>query len=280
MRLLLFVVFLEVWATSLQAGIDPPPGAGARAVGLGYAYAAVSGDVWAAFLNPAGIATTDRLAAATHVEQRYLLSELRYARAGLVAPLPGTQALGLTIDAGGLSGYRETGIGLAYGITLLDHIDLGARFSYVQLDLGTYGASGTPLVDVGVQARLSDQIRLGFSAANVNRGSLQVQGGERQYLPTVARAGLAFQAGKQALLVADVSKDIDHPASFRVGVEYQLHELVVARVGYATAPQSLHAGLGLRWRALDLDVAATHTRLLGASLHVSAGWQLGRSAQR
>ena len=61
--------------------------AGARRVGLGFAYTGVRGDFWSLFMNPAGIAGIQQMEVGAFIERRFLLNEINYGTLGFVTPL-------------------------------------------------------------------------------------------------------------------------------------------------------------------------------------------------
>jgi hypothetical protein len=262
-----------------QASFDPPPAIGSRAISLGHAYTGIRSDFWSLFHNPAGLAGLQRMSFGAHVEQRFGLQELRRAHAGLAVPLwKGQQALGVDVSSFGFAAYRENRLGLAYALELMPGVSLGAKVNYAALSIPGYGNQGNLYVDLGVNTQISEQLSLGFSAFNVNRAKLGPDP-SAEPLPTVVRTGLAYQPSSKLLLVTDLVKDLEHPLSVRLGVEYQLNDYLVTRLGMSTEPLSWQAGVGLRVKKLALDFAFGYTELLGFSPHLSLSLSLSKPSQ-
>ncbi|MEL6132610.1 MAG: hypothetical protein AAFR59_04510 [Bacteroidota bacterium] len=255
---------------------DPLPGIGARVVGMGNAFVAVRGNVWSLFHNPAAITGGEGLEVGAYFEQRFFLPELTFGNAGALYPLKDNQAIGLSLGTNGFSGYRENTAGLSYGITLLDKISLGATANVSTVSVPTYGTATTFFINFGAHLQLTDQLSLGTSIYNTNRSSFETALGSREYFPTVITAGLAYKPTDQVLLVFDIQKDIDHPVSFKGGVEYALNEVIYARIGVSTAPLLLSGGIGVNYKAFSFDFAISYTEFLQYTPHVSINYALGQ----
>ncbi|MFK7923612.1 MAG: hypothetical protein AB8H47_16765 [Bacteroidia bacterium] len=272
--LLLFSLFL-FFPSSMNAGVDPAPATGARAISLGRAYVGVGSDFWSLYHNPAGIAGISATQVGAFFEQRFFLSELTYGGAGVVVPFRGTQAIGLSLSSFGFSAYRENQLTATYAIQFFDKVRIGATLHYAQLAIENYGSRGALFADVGIQYQLNSKVSLGVSAYNVNRARLEGQNGS-EFIPTQLTAGLAFRASDKVLLVADVQKDIDHATSFRGGIEYQLLPILAIRTGVSTEPLTYNIGLGLIYKGLELDLAFGVHEQLGLSPFMSLAYPLGK----
>lgn len=253
-----------------------PPGVGARAVALGNAYTAVPGDVWAAFHNPANLAGISSLEIASFVEQRFFLSELAFGSAAVAYPFTENQAAGLAVSSRGFSGYRESSVGLAYGITLLDKISLGARINLANLAIANYGSTSAVFADFGIHYQFNSQIGLGASMANINQARISNSFGETAPLPTTLSLGVSYQPTQQVLVVVDAVKQVDVPLSFRGGAEYEINELLYGRVGIGTEPLFLSGGLGIKWKGLKVDLALSYTELVQYTPHISVLYSFGK----
>lgn len=248
---------------------------GARAAALGHAFTGVRGDFWALYHNPAGIAGTEAIQLGLHVERRFLLEELNYGSAGVVAPFAENQAIGLQVGSFGFDAYRENQLALSYGITLLDRISMGVRANYAGINISDQGATETYFVDVGINTAINDQLSLGFQAYNVNQAKLPTQAFEEP-LPQVFSLGLAYEPSEKVLLVADVHKDLDFATSYRGGVEYQAADFFLFRLGISNEPLTWNAGFGLVFGGYTLDAAFGFHERLGYTPYLSMSYQFGR----
>ena len=259
----------------LRAGIDPPPAVGARAISLGRAYVGISGDLWSIFHNPAAISGMPHFSVGAYAERRFLLKELTYSSVAAVMPFEQNQAVGFTASSFGFDLYRESQMGLTYAIQLMDIISIGTQINYANIHIRDYGASSVLMVQLGIHTKINKQLSLGLGAYNVNQANLQTQGVEES-IPTLLSAGLAYAPSKKVLILAELQKDVDHPVSYRGGLEYEITPSMQARMGVSTEPLTLNMGVGFSWKQFKLDLAASYTAQLGYSPHLSFTYQAGR----
>ncbi|MEL6628930.1 MAG: hypothetical protein AAFQ92_25655 [Bacteroidota bacterium] len=274
-HLLIFLFCLGACLSTRGQG-DPLPGIGARVAGMGNAFVAVKGNVWSLFHNPAAITGGTGLDVGAYFEQRFFLPELTFGNAGALYSLNENQAIGLSLGSNGFSGYRENTAGLSYGITVLDKISIGATANLATVSVPTYGTATTFFINFGAHFEISEQLSVGTSIYNTNRSNFETALGSREFFPTVITAGLAYYPTDQVLLVFDVQKDIDHPVSFKGGIEYALNEVLYARLGVSTAPLLLSGGIGLNYKTFKFDFAISYTEFLQYTPHVSVNYAFGQ----
>lgn len=250
------------------AGIEPSPATGARAISLGHAYVGVWGDYWSLYHNPAGIAGVESVQLGAYVERRFNLRELTYGSAGAVLPIFSRQAVGLDVSSFGFDAYRENRVGASYAINVLEVLSLGVKLNYSNLNIAQYGSTSAFSLDVGLNTALTDQLSVGFHAYNISQSRIVGESFEED-MPTVFTAGVAYQPSEKVLVVVDVQKDVDHPTSFRGGVEYAFAPSLAARVGVSTEPLTWNLGLGLSLKQLQLDAAFGYHERLGYTPHIS-----------
>ena len=90
------------------------------------------------------------------------------------------------------------------------------------------------------------------------------------------KAGLAYRPGNSVILCIETEKDVERPANFKAGLEYQPVPLLAARVGFASLTEQTTAGLGLRFGKYAFDYAAAWQTALGLSQHLSVSLQWGQ----
>ncbi|MDB4286309.1 hypothetical protein N9933_03315 [bacterium] len=269
---MLLWTFVMLFLTHVHASNDPPPAVGARAISLGHAYTGITGDFWSLFHNPAGIAGIENPEAGVYFERRFGLKELTYGSAGFVTPFSGgTQFAGIELTTFGFDAYRENKVGLTYATRFFDKVSVGIKANYANVNIRDYGNASTFYVDLGLATEITPELTLGFSAYNVNRSQLETQSG-KEPLPTVLTAGLAYQPTDKILFVADLQKDIDHPVSFRGGIEYAFAKGFYARLGTSTRPLTWAAGLGMEVQKIKFDFAFGFHERLGYSPHISLAY--------
>lgn len=250
---------------------------GARAAALGGAGTALAGSAWG-HANPASWGALGGRAVAFYATQGFGLSEMRLGALRYAEPTPwGTFAGGARTF--GFDAYRETAFTLGYargvrlGTSRRVYAGLAAR--YYRLSLGersdgaSYGSAGALGLSLGVLARPLPRLTLGAAATNVN-GPSYAEGSD---LAQTLSLGLAYQASDRLLVAADVFKDIDFPLSVRAGLEVLPVEVLAVRVGVATVPARVTAGIGLRLGRLRARLAAERHETLGWTPAAALGLQ-------
>jgi hypothetical protein len=286
LQLFLFSLLL-LGTTPLRAQGNGPAGHGARAVALGNASATLSGDVWAGANNAAGLGTLTRPTAGAYFENRYLIRSLNMAAGalalplGVVAPAAAGQpahaehgVLGFEAQRFGGALYSEVRVGAAYGYRL-GVVNIGGRLDVLQVSFQDLGSRRALVGSLGGQAEVvPEHLTFGVYLYNLNQAKLADYQDER--VPTVLRAGLAYRAGKQVLVVVESEKDIEHDAGFKAGLEYLPTPAVALRAGYASLSQQTTGGVGVKAGDFQLDYAAGWHSVLGLSQFLSVNWQWDR----
>ncbi len=241
--------------------------AGARPAGMGNAGLCIQ-DIWSIYHNQAGIAHIESPSAGAFYENRFLIRELAYAGFAAATPL-GFGTVGLSYSGFGYSVYRESKVGLAYGMKLSNRLSAGVQLNYqhIRINAENYGARGAVTAEVGFQMKISERVTAGAHLFNPTRTKLQDFNDER--LPTALRLGLGYQVSNDVLVAAEVEKDIDFKPLFRGGIEYQPVDILYLRIGASTEPNLFTFGLGLKFERFQFDMAATYHSLLGYSPQAS-----------
>jgi hypothetical protein len=242
----------DVSAVGTSAASFLEIGVGARAMGMGGAYAAVANDASALYWNPAGLAWIRNLEIeATH--NAWLVGS-SHEFIGLVVPVPSmSSTFGLSLLTLGFGDQpvrtvdRPNGTGETYDAR---DLAIGVSFAYALTDRFAFGVTGKYIsqriwfetgsafaVDLGIfYATPLEGLRLGISMSNFGT-SLQLTGNNLastttpdknvqtfdrapvQYetsagsLPVLFRGGVAYEVAIGELGTALVTADVNHPSN-------------------------------------------------------------------
>ena len=266
MRRTLITLFLLITSFAFAGG-DPLP-VGARFAGMGGSGLTLV-DLWSVRLNPAGLAGLDKPVAGIFYQRHYLSEDL--AHQGLAVALPvGKGCFGVAADRFGYDLYNETRGSLAYAMRFSEGLRAAVQLDYIGVQLGNnYGSTSTFTAELGVQAKLTDQLWLGAHLYNPNRAKLDAHTESNVILdervPTLLRAGLGWLVSSKLTLTGEVEKDIDRDERFRFGVEYNPNKVLYLRTGVSTGGMQAHFGAGFRLKQLDIDLAVAVRSQLGAT---------------
>lgn len=259
-----------------------PEGGGARAGALGQAYTAVQADIWGGmYYNPASLTGLKKGTLGVDVEQRYGLSELFTGRAAVALPIGNSetgQTIGLGLSAFGFPNYQSMRLTAGYGIRAFDRLDLGVRLHYQNMTVTGYGTGSAFIADLGFVAKLNDQLSLAGRAQNVNQARLKTAVGEDVLASTFA-AGFIYLPNKKTTVLLDLEKSELFPASLRLGVAYQFHEILEAQVGTHTQPLGWSGGFSVKKDSWNLNIAGRYHERLGFFPQVSLHWSWGKGGK-
>lgn len=235
---------------------------GARFAGMGYAGITVA-DLWSLRLNPAGLAGLDKPMAGAFYQSHYLSQDL--AQQGLAVAVPlGKGTLGIGADRFGYSLYNETKVSASYAMRFGEGLRAAVQLDHIGVRLGeNYGSSSVLAAEVGVQAKVTDELWIGAHVYNPTRALLGGPYDER--IPTLLRVGMGYTFSKKLLMTLDAEKDIDRQERFRMGVEYHPNDVLYLRTGISTGAVQGHFGAGIRYKQLDIDLAVSVRSQLGAT---------------
>jgi len=258
-------------------------GSGARALGMGGAYAAAGHDVNSLYYNPSGLGLLEgRQVQFMHAAlyEGAAFDQVGYAQN--FSKIPGgwgLQVLKLgasggkgrdkdNLPVGGFS-YSETGLVFGMGLRglLLPELSLGSGVKILSRSLGS-SADKMYGVDLGAQYGPFADDRLTVALAMQNLVNIAM-GDTSDKLPTQARLGVAYRVAKPLLLSLDLSSSQD----IRGGAEYSFGS-VSLRAGYA--PEGLSVGGGMVFRkSFSVDIAVQNNSALGMSQRLSLGYRFG-----
>lgn len=233
---------------------------GARQVALSHADVALSDDIFAAFNNPAGLSSqTNREMGIYYSPAPFGLKELANGYGAYKEPFSfGTLAAGFMTY--GFELYRENSILLSYARDFYKRFAAGATVRYNSLSIKNYGQDNSLILSIGGKVNVTENLKAGFSITNVNRATY---GDEDNQIPTRIITGFSYIFKDAASLNAAVSKELDMPASVRLGIEYAIIEYLVLRSGFKNKPSSYSGGLGIQYSIVQLDYAVFTNQDLG-----------------
>lgn len=249
------------------------PAMGARAYGMANASVTLK-DQWSVFNNIGGMAGVKNISGQIAYHNRFGIANFQTFALGVVAPVK-VGVVGLSVSRFGDNLYSEQRLGLGYSHQI-KNVSLGAKINYVQVRIQDLGSQGAFAFEFGGVARISKEITFGAHIYNFNQGRLKTSFGDAEKVPVIMKAGLSYQPVKALLVNIETEKDIDLPATFKAGVEYELVKNIFLRTGIQTEPFNNFFGIGFTPRWFQLNYALSTNDALGVSHHLSFTYQLGK----
>jgi hypothetical protein len=244
---------------------------GPRATALGGGGAALTGDGWAGFRNPALIVDGQGGMAGSWSQQfglpelsrEAVAADLKF-RCGNFAVLGGTFGSDL---------YRETQFGLAAAKRLHPKLAAGIEIGGRWLDIEKFSAAHALSVTAGLLLEPMRGLAAGIVWRNLNEPRLT---GYVDRLPSSLTFGLAGTLTKDAVLTADIIQDKRFPAEVRVGAEASVMDALRLRVGMRAEPVRPSAGFDIQWRQWRFHYGGDLHPDLGASHEMGLEFLFGK----
>ncbi len=292
------------FCVSASAGVPGTAGAAflkftpsPRATAMGESYSAVTEDAYAAYWNPAGLASVERIKLSATYNASF--EDVTHQYVSLAYPLKIGSTLDLNItrmSVGAFKGYGQDGvytsmleasdmaIGIAYGRTLMkDEIErpvlnVGINLKTISETLGDASSSAFA-ADLGVLWYLrpasywikkvrAQEFRLALSIKNLGTGLKFDK--ESSPLPLSVTVGSAWVASPDAsstlILTMDQTVAADDKYSINLGAEYEAFQLLALRAGYRTGQSigsGVRFGIGFKLSVVDLDYSMSPFGELG-----------------
>ena len=257
-----------IFTSAAQASFTNQP-IGARPVGMGLAFVAVTGDPSAIAYNSAGLAFGRRLQATTFYSRPFGLKELETTFGALSFSMK-KWTFGAAAQQFGFSKYREQITRFAVAYRFGKRLAFGGTLFYAHLKIAGYGEDGCLGLNLGYLFKLTSRWSFGASVLNATRSRLR-RG--KEILPQELNAGFQFLPFPTFRFAFQISQESGFPPSFRSGIEWTIVKQLVLRSGYLTEPGRFTFGCGIYLGHFRLDYAWASHLLLGGTHQVSVGIQ-------
>ena len=226
------------------------------------AYSTQQTDPFAFTNNQAALASLKQSGVGVYSERRFMLKENMVN--GLAAAFKTKLGnFGVQANYAGFSNFNENKIGLAYGRSLGDKVDIGVQFNYYGYRIPSYNNGSVVNFEAGAIVHLSDNLNMGIHAYNPVGGTFNKDGQEK--LASAYKLGLGYDASENFYVSTELIKEENKPLNVIGGVQYHFAKQFFARAGFLSETGSGFAGFGVGFSNLRLDVATSYHPQLGFS---------------
>ena len=245
---------------------------GASSLATGGATVAVQ-SLWSVYHNQAALGFFEGMEAGIYYENRFMLPEYGLKSMAFAMNLkPGT--IGLNLSSFGFNKFSDNKIGLAYGMKLADFIAIGIQIDYflIQQD-AYYGNINTVSGEIGVYANPFEDFYIGAHVFNPWRSKIADYQDER--LPTIFRLGIAYNFSEEVLFSLETEKDLNFPAVFKTGIEYEPIKNFKLRTGVSFSNKDFFPafGIGYNLKGICIDLSFENHPILGTKTGVSLSYK-------
>jgi long-subunit fatty acid transport protein len=236
-------------------------GRGAKAVGMANAFTSVADDAWAVVYNPAGLARIGSPCYSVFfIPAQFGMNELQTKAAAAAVPLR-FLAIGVEAEQFGFELYRETVFAAGLAVNFDRFVSAGLGLNLMRFDISKYGSDQNFIMNAGILAQATQDLRFGFCMSNINRAEIGKQG---ETIPQIYSIGACWQPVEGLTLSAELEKDIGFPSSIKTGLEKILFGRFALRMGVSNQPDKYAAGFSVKQYCFQFGYA-------GYS-HAELGW--------
>ncbi len=270
--------FLKIFAliafTSLSSMAQYNDPVGARSAALG-GISSIHTDVWSVANNQAGIGNLKKIEIGAYYENRFLVKQL--SRSAFVAAVPTKKGtFGLSYSGFGYSAFKETKLGLAYGMAFGENFSAGVQLDYLNYKMSDiYGRSNAVTGELGFRGVLSKSVVVAAHLYNPFRAKITSYNNE--VLPSTIRLGLQYIFSEKVNLNAEAEKTSYQKLNFKGGIEYKPSKELYIRAGANSFPKQVSFGVGVLFSEFKCDVSAAYHSILGFSPQIGLSYSFGES---
>lgn len=205
--------------------------------------------------NQAALATCKNIGVGIYGERKFMLKETNmYALAAVFNSKLGN--IGIQANYSGFKNFNESKIGLAYGRSVGEKIDVGIQFNYYGYKIPGYGNASSVNFELGAILHFTNAFCAGIHVYNPVGGKLGKTGNEK--LAAVYKLGLGYDASDDFFIGGEVIKEEDKPVNVITGLQYRFARQFFSRVGFTSESGVLFAGAGVGWSNLRLDITVSY----------------------
>jgi len=262
----LLPLFTAIACLGLPGNVHSQNTMGAKSISMGQTGVAIPSSNWSAFSNVAMI-PTDQSRVSFYGFRYVGIAEITDMAASLSYPGDwGT--IGVAVHRYGFNLFNENRFLLAYKNSL-GNFHYGGSVSYIHVFQGAnYGSAGAVGFDVGLAAEVADNLWFGARATNLNQPAY---GETDEELPRELAAGLSYHLTSEALITAEIVKDVMFPISFRSGLQFEIFTSLFARAGITTEPETYSFGFGYLADSWEVNFGLQQHNPLGLSPALDIG---------
>jgi len=254
----LFILFIQVvfCVEYLSAGFERTA-LPAAVVGRGFSGVAFASEqnVW---LNPAALSTVASFTSSVfYSPSPFQLPQLTNFGL-LIADDVGIAKVSASFTSFGFSLYKETTGSLSFANSDIQNFSFGATLSIYHLSIARYGTAVKSCFDIGAVYSFTEALSFGAALHNVAGSTF----GNDDDIPQVVLAGLSYRVIETMVVMVDLVNDVRYEPTYRVGTEFQPHDIVTLRTGIQGEPSRLFGGVGIHLSTITVEYGiATHDDL-------------------
>lgn len=253
---------------------------GARITSMGGAGVAFTEDIYAPYINPAGLIFMNDISALFTYYSLFPslegLEPISYLSISGGIPVPKFGTLSLGYNSFGFEDYKETTLLFSPAFELFYRMGLGFNLKLYSVSIKDAGDASSVGIDIGIIAKIYQGFSIGGFVYNVNSPTIGESNDELSQYGTV---GIEFVPANGLSLNFDIQKVVDRKINLRVGQEFRLARYFFIRSGVQSNPTKYALGLGLHYQYITFDYALSVHNTLGSQHIITLKFSLGEETK-
>jgi hypothetical protein len=174
--------------------------------------------------------------------------------------------IGGSINYFGYAAFNQQRMAIAVAKKLAPAFSLGVQLNYVSTFIQDYGTTGNPVLGIGLYAAPISKLSIGFVVFNPTQTTYGKNINEK--IPGYARLGMRYMVSEKLKLITEADQQLNSKLVVRLGLDYQLHEIMHLAIGAATNPTYLTFGTTIMVKKMRVDFAVSKHEILGITPHL------------
>lgn len=167
-------------------------------------------------------------------------------------------AVGLSGAGLGAGSYQEFSGGVTTAASVGRNLRLGFSLFARTASIDEYGSQIVPLLDLGAQIDVTDEVTIGASFVNTTRTTIA-----DEEIPQRLAVGMLYAPDSTFSLSLDVLQELRRDLAFGIGISFIPVEDLTLRAGLASEPGTVGYGIGYRLGDVHVDYGGTYVDPLG-----------------
>lgn len=245
-----------------------PPSTTTRAMALGNCNATLE-DEWAAFSNPAGLATLSNSSLAAAYSTNFSIKELSSQM--VTAGIPTKYGhFNTSFTHFGFELFNQNNINLNYSRDFRK-IRAGFQFNYLWNTIAEAGTFSAFYTRAGVQVQTNKELLLGIDIINPEGANITYPN-QTTKIPTSFSLGIKWHPLSEIMVLGETEKTTATEPIYKIGVEYWIHPKASIIGGLQNRPFKNTVGLSFSWQKVKVNAAFLFNSDLGNSSGISTSY--------
>lgn len=224
------------------------------------AYGKDSNSLFAVRINPAAVSNIKTSVVGIWAEQKWAMPGVNQFT-GIVAFSSHSGGWALQADYLGFFGFNQSRIGLSYGRSLGEKMDVGTTFHVSGLKIPGYVHTAAISFDAGISFHFSKKLHGGMCVQSPVQVNIRKHA---ESSPDVLfRTGLVYDVSEQFFLSAEVIKHAEITSAIQIAASYRPVRELLIRTGLNIQDALFFVGAGIEHRSMIVQLMITRHPQLG-----------------